>query len=353
MMLRFNADRLIARLPDATAESPLDNRAPRAWSAFCHCGSLAKIGARERLMLVGEDAASGNFERGSREREVPLIKANQLSPASAANSDPGRALVVILAAMVAQQVLLNLWSLLSYKDIIYVPRFWPGFDILDFFRASRDFLAGLPPYAAKQFVTPPLSVFIAMPFLPLGWPASIYAFFIVNLAMVATAIALVARRFSIYSVREIALLAGIFGLYYLAYFLLERGNIDGVAMVCVGLVIWAAGRSVAAPFVVLGVDQDLPSSACRLVRCRAPMAVAMDWSRDGSSICCRSLVFVARLRPSHRAPQHLLWRGRKRQSVQLRGPTGAYLSPVQNGRDYPGNCDDCRFLGSPRRLRLA
>jgi hypothetical protein len=43
-------------------KSPLDNRAPRAWSAFCHCGSLAKIGARERLMLI-EDAASGNFEK--------------------------------------------------------------------------------------------------------------------------------------------------------------------------------------------------------------------------------------------------------------------------------------------------
>jgi len=185
---------------------------------------------------------------------MPLIKANQLSAAPVATNDPSRTLVVILAAMVAQQVVLNLWSLLSYKDIIYVPRFWPGFDILDFLRASRDFLAGSPPYAEKRFVTPPLSIFIAMPFLPLGRPASIYAFFIVNLAMVATAIALVARRFSIYSVREIALLAGISGLYYPAYFLLERGNIDAAAMVCVGVVIWAADRSVSAAFIVLGAS---------------------------------------------------------------------------------------------------
>lgn len=181
-------------------------------------------------------------------------KASQPNETSATTNDPDRTLVVILAALIVQQILLNLWSLLSYKDIIYVPRFWPGFDISDFLRASRDFLAGSPPYAREQFVTPPLSVFIAMPFLPFGWPAAIYAFFFVNLATIATAIVLVAHRFSIHSAREIALLAGISSLYYPAYFLLERGNIDGVAMLCAGLVIWAAGRSVAAVFIVLGAS---------------------------------------------------------------------------------------------------
>lgn len=50
------------------------------------------------------------------------------------------------------------------------------------------------------------------------------------------------------------MLVGISGLYYPSYFLLERGNVDGLAMLCVGLVIWAPGRTMAAALMVLGAS---------------------------------------------------------------------------------------------------
>jgi hypothetical protein len=162
-----------------------------------------------------------------------------------------RILVVIFGALLAQQALLSFLGLLLHRDINYWPGAPFGDDFLVFYRTSRDILAGASQYAV---VDPPLASLVAVPFLPFGQQAATYAFFVANLAMVLTALALTARRFAFRSATEVALLAGIFGLYCPSYFLLQRGNIDGVVMLCVALAIWSVGRAWASAFVVLGVS---------------------------------------------------------------------------------------------------
>ncbi len=166
-----------------------------------------------------------------------------------------RILLVVFAALVAQQVLLNLAALLVQRDINYVrAQDIFGGDFGGCMRASRDFLTGVSPYACGDFYMPPLSCLVAIPFLPFGWPPGSYAFLVAYLAMVLIALALTARCFSLRSATEVALLAGIFGLYCPSYWLLQRGNIDGIAMLCAALAIWAVGRAWASAFVVLGAS---------------------------------------------------------------------------------------------------
>jgi hypothetical protein len=165
-----------------------------------------------------------------------------------------RILVVIFGALVAQQAFLSFLALLLHRDLDYWPGGLFGVDFRDFFTAARDIVTGAPPYARDRFFTPPVSGLVALPFLPFGPSAAPYAFFIANLAMVLTALALTARRFSLRSPTEIALLAGIFGLYCPSYFLLQRGNLDGVVMLCVALAIWSVGRAWASAFVILGAS---------------------------------------------------------------------------------------------------
>ena len=165
-----------------------------------------------------------------------------------------RILLVLFAALVAQQLLLSLPALLLRRDINYCPRGFFGVDFGMCMKASRDFLNGTSPYARDNFYPPPLSCLVAIPFLPFGWPTATYAFFVANLAMMLTALALTARCFSLRSFTEVALLAGIFGLYCPSYWLLQRGNIDGIVMLCVALVIWSVGRAWASAFVVLGAS---------------------------------------------------------------------------------------------------
>jgi hypothetical protein len=120
-----------------------------------------------------------------------------------------------------------------------------GYDFRDFHWAGRFFLKGTDPWQWERFVTPPLSLYIILPFSFMSAKLAVQIFFFVNFLCLLCGAHLYNSVFAIKGnpVRwsGIVLLTTIL-FSYPVYFLLHRGNIDGIVFLFLALSIFFASR---------------------------------------------------------------------------------------------------------------
>jgi hypothetical protein len=155
----------------------------------------------------------------------------------------------VLLFLIGQQVALNFASLWFQNGIWYAQRFNFQMDFFDFCRGAEQLLVTGNPWASDRFVTPPASAFLALPFVGLGWPYAGGAFFLVDFGMVVLALALTIEAFGL-TKRQAWMLLGAAGMFEPVYFLIERGNIDGIVMLLAALAVRYATKRRAAACIV-------------------------------------------------------------------------------------------------------
>lgn len=140
-----------------------------------------------------------------------------------------------------QQIVINLWSIFSQTDIKYTFRHFFSYDYYFIYNASKKILLGDNPYAAYDWVTPPLHGFVGPPFLawinaPLSFvPFQLAAllFLIVSILCLYTGLRLtVLQLMGTAALLPCLVIAALYGPTYL---LLERGNVDTLAMLALAL----------------------------------------------------------------------------------------------------------------------
>lgn len=118
---------------------------------------------------------------------------------------------------------------------VFVKGYFFGFDFLDFFRAANDWAHGINPYLRPRFFTPPPSLLVGVAFQRIGFSVGRYAFAALNVTLVAASVVAVGRWLRL-SLAAQFLLVGIALLYAPTFFLVDRGNLDGLMLACVA---WA------------------------------------------------------------------------------------------------------------------
>jgi len=150
--------------------------------------------------------------------------------------------VVMMGALWAAQAV---WQ----KDVHAVNRAYWGFDFNDFFLAAQAWKAGLDPYAAPRFVTPPLGLALFSPFAGATlqevrpWIAGAFTLSLLG------ASALLSRVFVPADARRAVFWTGAGALFlgFPYFFLLDRLNVDGFVMAFVALFVWAIAREEKSP----------------------------------------------------------------------------------------------------------
>lgn len=153
-------------------------------------------------------------------------------------------MTMLAAVFVAQQVLINVTSLTSEQDISYIHRMFFGHDFSFIYHAAANLLAGADPYADPHYVAPPLSAWLAQPLALLPLQQARVIFFALSATAVYLSLGIALRFFGIE--RRWPYLVVMF-LYPPLYWLLDRGNLDGLVglTLAAGLLGRGAWRGVA------------------------------------------------------------------------------------------------------------
>lgn len=120
-----------------------------------------------------------------------------------------------------------------------------GYDFRDFHAAGRYFLKGQDPWLWERFVTPPLSLYITLPFSFISAKSAVKLFFLINTicllcgAYLYVSVFLKGRRIKLGKI--LFLMTLLFS--YPVYFLLQRGNIDGIVFLLIALGLFFASKS--------------------------------------------------------------------------------------------------------------
>jgi hypothetical protein len=120
-----------------------------------------------------------------------------------------------------------------------------GYDFRDFHWAGRYFLKGTDPWQWERFVTPPLSLYVILPFSFMPAKLAAQIFFFVNFICLLCGAYLYSSVFVLKGrhVHWGGLVLFITILFsYPVYFLLHRGNIDGVVFLLIALGLFFASR---------------------------------------------------------------------------------------------------------------
>ncbi len=123
-------------------------------------------------------------------------------------------------------------SLGRQTGTVFVHRMTPALDFHDFLDAASLWTTGQNPYSDPRFVTPPFSLLVGI--VGLHFPHAAALFLIVNLMCVCLATYLLARTFHLSSLAGLCLIGSALA-FYPVYFLLERGNIDGLVLLLFAL----------------------------------------------------------------------------------------------------------------------
>lgn len=165
----------------------------------------------------------------------------------------------IFLILLGQLVLLALWSLPARKGIILVPP-WPppngffGVDYFDFYSAATDWVHKVDPYLRTRFFTPPPSLLAGLGFVWLPFGVARYFFFVVNIVIVVASVRACSRRLGL-SEESVRHMTGIALLFCPTYFLLERGNLEGLVLGCLS---WAfCTRNVYVRAAMVGVAEGI------------------------------------------------------------------------------------------------
>lgn len=138
-------------------------------------------------------------------------------------------LPIIFWALFLQLFLLIAVSFVMQFGPLFVTRFIFGLDFADFYNAAGDWLAGMDPYARGRLYTPPSSILVGLAFHWTSFAIARLLFFFVNIALVYASLRALSRQFQLTRANESALL-GITAVFYPFYFLVERGNLDGIML---------------------------------------------------------------------------------------------------------------------------
>lgn len=130
-------------------------------------------------------------------------------------------------------VVLSIWA---QSGIAWAKRYFFGLDFYDFYTAYSIWKLGGNPYQSTRLVTPPPSILVGGLLHSYGFDFSRYVFSAVNVALILTAILLIGNKFS-FSNKTKIYLAGITFLYYPFLFLIDRGNLDGLVLICITMLI--------------------------------------------------------------------------------------------------------------------
>jgi hypothetical protein len=105
-----------------------------------------------------------------------------------------------------------------------------GFDFRDYHWAARRLAQGMDPWKLGRFVTPPLTALVAMPLAALPAKLAVNVFFFINIAAILSGSNLLVRAMNLGEDERAAkafMLASVL-FSYPVYFLLHRGNFDGL-----------------------------------------------------------------------------------------------------------------------------
>lgn len=145
-------------------------------------------------------------------------------------SAPGvQVLPKLFIAFFVQLFLLVVVSFIAQAGPVFVLRYFFGLDYYDFYVAATDWMHHVDPYLRGRLYTPPSSILLG---LSLNWMSFPHARLVVmgaNLVLVYCSLRALARHFALGRSNEIALL-GITCTFYPFYFLIERGNLDGIML---------------------------------------------------------------------------------------------------------------------------
>ena len=176
---------------------------------------------------------------------------------------------IVFLLLLAQIVALVLLSLVLQVGPTFVGRDPRGFcmDFFDLYLAGNFHAQHINPYLTGRFVTPPFSLLIGSSFQWLPFEQARYLWFLLNLGMVAAALAAFARQIGL-GARNTLLLFMIAGVFYPLYFLLERGNIDGLVLACLVFAFRARHRAVTIVLYGMSIALKLYSGLLALVFAR-------------------------------------------------------------------------------------
>jgi hypothetical protein len=155
---------------------------------------------------------------------------------------------IFIAVMnVLVMAIINGLQIMTQTPLNYVNKFQsPGADYAAFYEASMNILAGQSPYLTERYVTPPLFALVNLPLALLGSKAASIIF--ISLVPITLFIAyfLTDRLLKQLGAQDNQWImvagAGILVFSYPFYFLFERGNIDGVVLLCVCLFLYFESR---------------------------------------------------------------------------------------------------------------
>ncbi|MFT3892363.1 MAG: glycosyltransferase family 87 protein [Anaerolineales bacterium] len=122
----------------------------------------------------------------------------------------------------------------------------PGTDYRDFYDASVHVLAGESPYLTERYVTPPLFSVVNAPLAMLGFERARFIFLSLIPLTILVSYVLIYRSLKPPGApHDLVQLTGglfIFLFSYPFYFLFERGNIDGIVLLCMCLGLYLESR---------------------------------------------------------------------------------------------------------------
>ena len=172
--------------------------------------------------------------------------------------DATKALAVFCAAQVLALLAMSIWL---GRPVFLLQPWLSGWDFNDFYVAAHDYLHSADPFLNPRFNKPPLSLWLGAPFLGLDLRAAALAFIPFNAAAIFGSIVLVSRALRFESLGPLSLITALF---FPVYFLLDRGNVDGLVMLTIavlavapnslvgGIALWSAIALKFYPVILLG-----------------------------------------------------------------------------------------------------
>lgn len=157
-------------------------------------------------------------------REVPAIRMSK-EPTCASKS----ALLKLFLFFFLQLILIILASFIAQDGPVFVVRKFFGLDYYDFVLAGADWLGHADPYLRLRLFTPPSSIALGLMLKWIPFVPAALVFMTLNIAAVGFSIHTLARQFGLNSTNKL-LLGGITLTFYPFYFLIERGNLDGIML---------------------------------------------------------------------------------------------------------------------------
>ncbi|MBN1403443.1 MAG: DUF2029 domain-containing protein [Opitutales bacterium] len=155
-----------------------------------------------------------------------MLEEDKLKPGDCSNAD-SKVLGTVFTTLFGQLMALILASFIFQIGIVFVVRFYFGLDYREFHYAAHEWMHNVDPYTRGVLFTPPSSLLVGLMFGWLPFESARFMMFILNIALLFLALRCLVIQFELSRINE-RFLYGIALLFYPCYFLVERGNLDGI-----------------------------------------------------------------------------------------------------------------------------